>query len=93
MQRELRIELGRAWLTAEDVGELACGSRIELDSLPDGQADIYLGLRRIARGEPGLMEGNFCVRVSATASPGQYVSDAPWSGGSRDAGEEESTCD
>ena len=93
MQRELRIELGRVWMAAEDVAELASGSRIELDSLPDGQADIHLGLLRIARGEPGLMDGNFCFRISAaTASPGRYVPDAARPDRARDAREEGCTC-
>lgn len=71
MQRELRIQLGRVWMAAEDVAHLTVGSRMELDSPPDGEAELYVGARRFARGEPAVMDGTFCFRVSAvTASAG-----------------------
>jgi len=78
MQREVRIELGRVWMAAEDVARLAVGSRIELDSPAGGEAEIYDGLLRLARGEPALMDGRFCFRVSAvTPAAGRYVPSDP----------------
>lgn len=74
MERELRIELGRVWMAAADVAGLTAGSRIELDSPPGGEAEMYLGLLRFARGEPALMDGKFCFRVSAvTAAAGRRL--------------------
>ncbi len=74
MERELRIELGRVWMAAEDVAGLTVGSRIELDSPPGGEAEIHVGLIRFARGEPAVMDGKFCFRVSAvTAAAGRYA--------------------
>ena len=63
MQRELRIELGRMWLTAADVGRLGVGSRIELDASADEDAVIWAGGRRIAAAQALVRDGNLCVRV------------------------------
>lgn len=63
-------------MSAEDVGRLDVGGRIELDVPPGEQALLYAGARRIARGEPALMDGKFCLRVSAVIDgPGRYVPD------------------
>ena len=80
MRRKLRIELGRKWLSAEDVAELDVDRSIELDSLSDDPVDIRAEDRVIARGEPAIMDGKFCVRVWDVAagkpSPGSHRREA-----------------
>jgi flagellar motor switch/type III secretory pathway protein FliN len=60
----LRIEVGRAWLRAEDAGELGVGSRVELDCAADEGVEVFSGARRIARGTPAVLDGKLCVQVS-----------------------------
>jgi len=67
MQRELRIELGRVWMTARQVGRLRVGSRIELEPSASDEAAAWVAGRRIASGEVVVMDGNLCLRVQAPA--------------------------
>ena len=74
MDKDIRVQLGRAWLSAEDVACLDVGSEIELDSPCEEGVEVYAGTRRIAWGDPAVMDGAFCVRVrqvgeAAAAAP------------------------
>ena len=64
MDRDIRVQLGRAWLAAEEVADLDVGSEIELDSPCEEGVEVYAGNRRIAWGDPAVMDGKLCVRVT-----------------------------
>jgi flagellar motor switch/type III secretory pathway protein FliN len=63
MQRQLRIELGRAWLTGDEAARLDVGSEIPLDGPADAPIGIWSAGRRVARGALAVMDEEFCVRV------------------------------
>ena len=68
MKRQLRVELGHAWLVAEDAARLAPGSEIALLDAAAGEAEIHCDGRRIARGELAAMDDCLCVRICEVAS-------------------------
>ena len=68
MKRQVRVELGHAWLVAEDAARLGPGSDIELLDAAGGEAEIHADGRRIARGELAAMDGCYCVRICEVAS-------------------------
>ena len=68
MDKELRIELGHAWMPAEEASRLDVGGRIVLDAPPESAWGIYVDGRRIASGSPAVMDGMFCVRVLDVAA-------------------------
>ena len=59
----LRVELGRQWLSAEDVAKLDAGSVIELRSTADSDVDIYVGGDLRACGELVTVDSRLGVRV------------------------------
>ena len=59
----LRVELGRQWMTADDVARLTAGSVIELSSPHQGAVDVLAGGRPAASGELVVVEGRLGVRV------------------------------
>ncbi len=63
MKRRIRVELGHAWLPAEEAARFAPGSEIVLSEPADCDADIVADGRRIARGELVVTDGCYCVRV------------------------------
>ena len=68
MKRRLRVELGHAWLVAEDAARLGPGSDIALLDAAAGEAEIRVDGRRVARGELAVMDDCFCVRICEVAS-------------------------
>jgi len=82
MKRRIRVELGHAWLPAEEAARLAPGSEITLGAAADCEAEIVADGRRIARGELIVADGGYCVRTdevmrcgSAGANCGLSTSD------------------
>jgi flagellar motor switch/type III secretory pathway protein FliN len=67
MQRELRIELGRVWMAADDAAGLDVGSQVELDSLADEAVTMRCAGRPVATGVLAVMDDRLCVRVLETA--------------------------
>jgi len=63
MKCRLRVELGHAWLPAEDTAGFGPGSEIALDGPAGCKAEILAAGRRIARGELTLTDGCYCVRM------------------------------
>ena len=61
---DVKIELGRTYLTVEDVLSLGPGTVVELDKLAGDPVDVIVNGRLIARGEVLVLNDNFCVRVS-----------------------------
>ncbi|HTQ40947.1 MAG TPA: flagellar motor switch protein FliN [Pirellulales bacterium] len=64
VELDLRIELGRTRLHAEDVLKLSQGSVVRLDKLEGEPVDVFVNGRLIARAEVLILNENFCVRVS-----------------------------
>lgn len=68
MEQELRVQLGRTWMSAGDLARLEAGSSIELDVAPDDPVELLVAGRRIGEGTVAVMDGTFCVRVTRVAS-------------------------
>jgi len=63
MKRRLRVELGHAWLRAEDAARFGPGSEITLGAPAGCDAEIFADGRRIARGELAETDGCYCVGI------------------------------
>ena len=60
----VRIELGRARLTVEDVLRLSAGSVVELDRLVGEPVDVFVNDRLAARGDLVVVDDRIAVRVT-----------------------------
>lgn len=60
----VRIRLGEAEMTIEDVVSLRDGSVVELDRAPGDPVDILVNDRVVARGEIVVVDDRFSVRVT-----------------------------
>jgi flagellar motor switch protein FliN/FliY len=63
VELHVRIELGRARMSLEDVLKLDEGSVVELDKLAGEPVDLLVNDRLVARGEVVVVNENFAVRV------------------------------
>ena len=66
---DVKIELGRAEMTIEDILNLHRGSVVELDKLAGDPVDILVNERLVAKGEILVVKDNFCVRVTEIIDP------------------------
>lgn len=66
---DVKIELGRAEMTIEDILNLHKGSVVELDKLAGDPVDILVNERLVAKGEILVVNDNFCVRVTEIIDP------------------------
>lgn len=67
---DLRIELGRTHLPADEAQRLRKGTVVPLDGLAREPVDIVVNDQLIGRGEALIIDGKFCVRVlELAASP------------------------
>ena len=64
VELNVKIELGRAELTVEEILRLTEGSVVELNKLAGDAVDILVNEKLIARGEVLVVNDNFCVRVN-----------------------------
>ena len=64
-----KIELGRTFITLQEILRLHEGSVIELDKLAGDPLDIVVNGRLIARGEVLVLNDNFCIRITDILSP------------------------
>ena len=64
----VKIELGRADMTIQEVLRLGAGSIVELDKLAGDPVDVLVNERLVARGEVLILNDNFCVRISEITS-------------------------
>jgi flagellar motor switch protein FliN len=60
---DLRIELGRTRICADELRKLRIGSVVALDNPAGDAVDLYAGGQLIARGEVVEVNGHFGVRV------------------------------
>lgn len=65
----VRIELGRARLSVEDVLRLGAGSVVPLESLTTDPVNVYVNDRLVARGEVLVVNDNFAVRITEVVPP------------------------
>ncbi len=68
VELNVKIELGRAEMSIEEVLRLGEGSVVELDRLAGDPVDVLVNDRLVARGEVIVLNDNFCVRVSQVLS-------------------------
>jgi flagellar motor switch protein FliN/FliY len=61
---DVRIRLGEAEMTIEEVVSLRDGSVVELDRAPGDPVDILVNDRVVARGEIVVVDDRFTVRVT-----------------------------
>ncbi|MCX7934946.1 MAG: flagellar motor switch protein FliN [Planctomycetota bacterium] len=61
---EVKIELGRAQMTVDDVLRLREGSVVQLDKDAGAPVDILINGRLVAEGEVLVLNDYFCVRVT-----------------------------
>jgi flagellar motor switch/type III secretory pathway protein FliN len=64
MTRQVRLDVGRAWLGADEAAVLGPGSELLLERPAGGEAEIYADAVRIATGTLAAIDGKFCVKVS-----------------------------
>ncbi len=63
VERDVKIELGRAEMALDDVLKLQAGSVVVLDKLAGDLVDVVVNGELVARGEVVVLNDNFCVRV------------------------------
>ena len=68
VELQVKIELGRAQKTVEEVLALGSGSVVELDRLAGDPVDVYVNERLLARGEVLVLNDNLCIRVNEIVS-------------------------
>ena len=74
---DVKIELGRAEMTVEEILRLTNGSVVELDRLAGDPVDIMVNEKLIARGEVLVVNDNFCVRINEIVKGiGQQIAEA-----------------
>ena len=75
VELNVKIELGRAEMTVEEILRLSEGAVVELDKLAGDPVDILVNEQLVARGEVLVVNDNFCVRVNEIISgiSGQVV--------------------
>ncbi len=77
MRKNLRIELGRIWLTAEDAAALDVGAEVDLDRPAEAPVSVFAGPRRVADGTLSTMDGGLAVRLESLS----HDAPAPTGGG------------
>lgn len=63
-QLKLKVEIGRAWLSADDAAGLDAGSVIELRSHAQDEVDVYASGQLAARGQLVDVQGQLGVKVT-----------------------------
>jgi len=64
VELNVKIELGRAEMTVEEILRMSEGAVVELDKLAGDPVDILVNEQLVARGEVLVVNDNFCVRVN-----------------------------
>ena len=68
VELNVKIELGRAEMTVEEILRMSEGAVVELDKLAGDPVDILVNEQLVARGEVLVVNDNFCVRVNEIIS-------------------------
>jgi len=64
VELNVKIELGRAEMSIEDILKLTNGAVVELDKLASDPVDVLVNEQLIARGEVLVLNDNFCIRIN-----------------------------
>jgi len=64
VELDVKIELGRTYMSVEDVLRLREGSVVQLDKDAGAPVDILINGRLVAEGEVLVLNDYFCVRVT-----------------------------
>ncbi len=64
VELDVKIELGRTYMSVEDVLRLREGSVVQLDKDAGAPVDILINERLVAQGEVLVLNDYFCVRVT-----------------------------
>ncbi len=64
VELNVKIELGRAEMSVEEILKLHSGSVVELDKLAGDPVDVFVNEQLVARGEVLVLNDNFCVRIN-----------------------------
>ncbi|MCK5272307.1 MAG: flagellar motor switch protein FliN [Sedimentisphaerales bacterium] len=64
VELNVKIELGRAEMTVEEILRMSEGAVVELNKLAGDPVDILVNEQLVARGEVLVVNDNFCVRVN-----------------------------
>jgi flagellar motor switch protein FliN len=64
VELNVKIELGRAEMTVEQVLALTSGAVVELDKLAGDPVDVLVNEQLVARGEVLVLNDNFCIRIN-----------------------------
>lgn len=64
VELDVRIELGRTYMSVEDVLRLQEGSVVQLDKDAGAPVDILINGKLVAEGEVLVLNDYFCVRVT-----------------------------
>ena len=65
----VRIELGRARMTVDEIAGLQGGSVVTLDKLAGDMVDVVVNGKLVARGEVLVLGDQFCIRIAEIVSP------------------------
>lgn len=66
---KVKVILGQATMSVEDILRLNAGSVIELDKLAGDPLDILVNDRLVAKGEVLVLNENFCIRITDIIPP------------------------
>ncbi len=64
VELNVKIELGRAEMTVDEILKLNSGAVVELNKLAGDPVDVFVNEQLIARGEVLVLNDNFCVRIN-----------------------------
>jgi flagellar motor switch protein FliN/FliY len=67
---EARVELGRTELTVGDLATIGSGSIIKLERLAGEPVDFVVAGELVARGEVGVIDENFGIRLTELVEGG-----------------------
>jgi flagellar motor switch protein FliN/FliY len=67
----INVELGHSRMKIKDVLELAPGSIVQLDKLPDEPVELYIGDKPLAKGEVVVVEERLGVRITEIIHPAE----------------------
>ena len=69
---EVRVRLGEAEMTIEEIVALGEGTAIALDRAPGDPVDILVNDRLFARGEVVIVDDRFTVRITEILAPEEH---------------------
>jgi flagellar motor switch protein FliN/FliY len=69
---EVRVRLGEAEMTIEEIAGLGEGAAVALDRAPGDPVDVLVNDRLFARGEVAVVDDRFTVRITEILAPEEH---------------------